>query len=320
MIVRNYYDPNVVSGQAPIEPVVKFSADNPPKSKEDWNKLAQDDPTTWISLTQSNTDRLVREKRELEEKFSREQQEKNNLSVELNRYKSNVPVNPVVPDGNNKVPYGTNNFPKTQEEWDGLFLENPTFATDLRQYYNNKNTSINTDFQRAQTDAKKVVQADHPDMYQAELDVNGNPRKDEQGKLILQKDSNGEPIFNPNSEKGKLWEQIYKESFRSDGTNPLLNLPNAPILMKEALEARLIRKGQSMIQSNEPPKQNQVAAPGVLPPTVTAGSYKTKEEQFHVEKQIQRGLYKDASDYFKTRDGGSQAVYDSNRRPDFSRK
>lgn len=299
---------------APVQ--IKFSSENPPKTKEDWNILAKEDPTTWISLTQANTDRIVRENRELQEKLQREQQEKQNLTLEVNRYKQP----PVVVDPNAKPIYGTNNFPKTQEEWDGLFLENPTFATDLRQYYNNRTNTINTDFQRAQADAKKIVQAEHPDMYQVELDVNGNPRKDEHGKLILQRDSSGEPIFNPNSEKGKLWEQIYKESTRPDGNNPLLNLPNAPILMKEALEARLIKKGQSMIQSNEPPKQNQVAAPGVLPPTVTPGSYKTKEEQFHVEKQIQRGLYKDANDYFKVRDGGSQAVYDTNRRPDFSRK
>ena len=317
MFIVKQYDPNTPAGQAPVvPPPVKFSAENPPKSKEDWNQLAKEDPTTWISLTQSNTDRLVREKREVEEKLQRELQEKQNLSLELNKLKTP----PIQADPNVKQPYGINNMPKDQAEWDGLFLENPTFATDLRQYYNNRTQTINTDFQRAQTDAKKVVQAEHPDMYMVELDVNGNPRKDEQGKLVLQKDASGEPIFNPNSEKGKLWEQIYQESMRSDGTNPLLSLPNAPILMKESLEARLIKKGQSMIQSNEPQKQNQVAGPGVLPPKVEPGSWKTNEEKLHVEKQIQRGLYKDPADYFKFRDGGSQAIYDEGRRPDFSRK
>src|SRR6266853_1291338 len=50
----------------------KFSVDNPPKSKEDWQKLATDDPKTWMDLTQQNMDRTFREKRELQEKLDRE--------------------------------------------------------------------------------------------------------------------------------------------------------------------------------------------------------------------------------------------------------
>lgn len=313
------YDPNIpdASGNPPASTMpepVKFSVNNPPKTKEDWNKLATDDPTTWINLTQQNTDRMVRENRELQEKLQREQQEKHNLTQEVNRYKT-PPVDPNVP-----VPYSVNNYPKNQQEWDSLFLENPTFATDLRQNYNNQQISITKNFESAQANYRKEVQAEHPDMYLIEFDPNGQPLKDEHGKLVLKKGPNGEPLFNASSEKGKLWEQIYNESTRTDGTNPLNYAPNAPRLMQAELERRLRQKGQSMIQSNEPPKQNQVAAPGVPPPVAYKGEFKSTEERQHVEKAIQRGIYTNVDQYFKTRDGGSQAIYDTNRRPDFSRK
>lgn len=315
-MIKIYREPDPADQPTGGEPVVevKFSTENPPKTKEDWNKLAKDDPSTWINLTQANTDRLYREKRELEQRFTQKEQEVQNLSAEVQRYRQ-----PVVADPNVKIPYSSANYPKSQEEWDGLFLENPTFAADLRFNFLNRQTSINTDFQSAQTNYRKTVQAEHPDMYVAELDVNGNPRVDEHGKLVLQKGANGEPVYNPNSEKGKLWEQIWRESTRLDGTNSLSALPNAPALMQAELERRLRSKGQAMIQ-NATPKQNQVAAPGVPPPVVVKGSYKSKEEEAHAKKSIERGVYRDESDYFSVRDGSSQAVYGENRRPDFSRK
>lgn len=300
-----------------IDPIVepKFSADNLPKTKEDWNKLAETDPKVWGDLTQQNMDRVVRENRELQEKLNREQNEKQNLALEVNRFRSTPPV----VDPNVKVPFSSTNYPKTQEEWDGLFLENPTFASDLRFNFLNRQTSINTEFQSARSNHAKVVQAEHPDMYVTEMDGNGLPKKDDQGKLVLKRDQNGFVMLNENSEKGKLWNQIWQESARPDGSNPLSELPNAPALMQAELERRLRSKGQAMVQSNEV-KQNQVAVPGVTPPVVSKGSYRSKEEEFLAKKSIERGVYKDESDFFRVRDGGSMAVYGENRRPDFSKK
>lgn len=298
---------------------IKFSQDNPPKSKDDWDKLSKEDPQTWISLTQQNTDRMFRENKELKERLDRESQEKQNLAVEVNRYKQTVP--PVVPaEQNGKVTFSENNFPKTQEEWDGLFIENPTFASDLRFSYLNKQTSINTDFNRARSDYAKEVQGEHPDMYLTELDATGTPVKDDKGNVVFKRDQNGLVIVNFNSEKGKLWNEIYEQSRLANGTNPLDSLPNAAALVQAEMERRLIRKGQSVIQAAEPNKQNQVAGPGVPPPVSAKVSFKTKEEESHVELSIQRGVYKSKEEYCQLRDNDVRGIYDQNIRPDFSKK
>lgn len=309
------YDPavNDPAGGTPAAEV-KFSSENPPKTKEDWQKLAQDDPKTWMDLTQTNTDRMFRENKELQEKLSREQQEKENLTVELNRHKAVQPTNP---DPNNKQPYGTNNFPKTKEEWDALALEDPTFAIDLRLAFNNKQTTISTDFNRARTDYAKEVQDEHPDMYLTELDSTGAPVKDDKGNVVFKRDQNGLVIPDKNSQKWKVWEQIYNESSRPDGTNPLDAAPNAPRLMRAELERRLIQKGQTVIAQT---KQNHVAGPGVTPPVSIKVSFKSKEEEGHAEKAIQRGVYTSKEQYCQLRDGGSSGIYDQNVRPDFSKK
>lgn len=301
-----------------VEPIVvpepiKFSATNPPKSKEDWQKLANEDPKTWMDLTQVNMDRTVREKRELEEKLTREQQEKENLALELNRFKQ-PPVNNGQPQS-----YGINNFPQTKEAWDTLVLEDPTLAMDLRIAYSNKQNAINTDLNRARSDYAKEVQAEHPEMYLTELDAAGNPAKDDKGNIIFKRNATGEVIFNPNSEKGKLWVQIYNESSRPDGTNPLNDTPNSPRLMRAELERRLVVKGNAMIASSNG-KQNQVVAPGVPPPVQFKVSFKSNDEEAHAERAIQRGVYKNKEHYCQIRDNGTSGYYEEGRRPDFTKK
>lgn len=323
-MIKRYYDPivndNAGGAGNPIVPEpVKFSADNPPKSKEDWQKLAQDDPKTWMDLTQQNTDRMFRENRELQEKLAREQQEKQNLSLEINRYKGAQPIVQNVEQSANQ-PYSLNNFPKTEQEWDSLAIERPTFAADLRFAYLNRQNSNQTNFQSARTNYAKEVQVEHPDMYLTELDTTGQPAKDDKGNVIFKRDQNGLVIFNPNSEKGKLWEQIYKESYSPDGTNPLDNLPNAPALLRSELERRLIKKGQNVIAAQNPQKQNQVAVPGVTPPVSAKVSFGSKEEEFHVEKAIERGTWKTKEEYCQSRDNGTSGFYEQSRRPDFSKK
>lgn len=298
-----------------VEPViVKFSAENPPRSKEDWQKLAQDDPKTWMDLTQVNMDRTFREKRELENKLTQEQQEKQNLAAELNRLKT--------PPANNGQPvqYSTNNFPQTKEAWDNLALEDPTLAMDLRIAYSNRQNTITTDLNRARADYAKEVQAEHPELYLTELDATGNPSKDDKGNFIFKRNATGDIIFNPNSEKGKLWVQIYNESARPDGTNPLDGAPNAPRLMRAELERRLVAQGNAVIAGANNGKQNQVAAPGVPPPVSFKVSFKSSEEEAHAERAIQRGVYKNKEEYCQLRDGGTFGYYQEGRRPDFSKK
>ena len=93
-----------------------WSAENLPKTKEDWNGLREADPQLWGDLTQQNYDKTFRENKELKDKFAGEQAKTNNLSVELESYKNKqepevppvkpvepiapvIPVDPVVPVG-----------------------------------------------------------------------------------------------------------------------------------------------------------------------------------------------------------------------------
>lgn len=308
--------------QPVVTPVVtepiKFSADNPPKTKEDWQALSASDPKTWMDLTQQNTDRMFRENKELQEKLARELQEKQNLALEVNRYKSTPP--PVTVDAQGHQIYSDKNFPKTEAEWDALAIERPTFAQDLRFVYLNGQRKVTEKFQSARTNYAKEVQVEHHDMYMAEIDTSGQPIKDDKGNVVLKKDQNGFVIFNPNSEKGKLWNQIYNESYLPDGSNPMDSLPNAPALLRSELERRLVKNGNIVINASAPSRQNQVAVPGVTPPVAAKVSFGSKEEEFHVERAINRGVWKDKEEYCQSRDNGTSGHYDQNRRPDFSKK
>lgn len=314
-LFKIYRDPTPVEQVSPIvTPVVTPVVDTVPKTKEDWQKLATDNPTRWIELTQPRMDQAVREKRELAEQLDRERQEKNNLLQEVNRFKQ-----PVVPEGQT---YTLQNPPKTQAEWDTLFIESPKYASDLNQALNSRNMSVDIEFNRAFGNAAREVQAEHPDMYVLEVDGTGQVLKDGNGKPVIKKDQNGVPLFNSNSEKGKLWEQIWKDSTRLDGTNPLSAAPNAPILMMAELERRLVKKGTAMIQSQTPEvKQNQVAPQGVTPPVQSAKvKFATDNEKEHAQKAVDRGTFSSLEQYCEFRDKGERGFYDTNRRPDFSKK
>lgn len=311
--MKIYYDPSPTDPVAQPVPIVEPVVETVPKSKEEWQTLAKDNPQRWIELTQANMDRLTRESRETKEQLEREKAEKQNLLQEVNRFKTPIPE---VPTGQQ---YTLSNPPKNQAEWDTLFIESPTYATDLRQAITSRNISNTSDFQRAFSSAAKDVQGEHPDMYVLEVDATGQPIKDGQGKPIPKKDQRGVPIFNPNSEKGKLWDTIYKESYRPDGTNPLDNAPNAPTLLMAEMERRLVKKGQAMITPEV--KQNQVLPSGVPPPTPSAKvKFATDAEKEHAQKAVDRGTFASLEEYCQLRDKGDRGFYEPNRRPDFTRK
>lgn len=305
---------------APVEPVVVPSVvivppvETVPKTKEEWQALAKENPTRWMDLTQQNMDRVVRESRETKEALDRERAEKQNLLQEVNRYKAPVPV---VPEGQK---YTINNPPKTQVEWDALFIESPKYASDLSSAINTRISSNNADFQRAFSNAAREVQAEHPDMYVLEVDSTGQLLRDGQGKPLLKKNQQGLPILDLTSEKGKLWEQIYNESYRPDGTNPLDTLPNTPTLLMAELERRLVKKGTAVVRAQEI-KQNHVAPVGIAPPTPSAKvKFASDGEKEHAEKAVARGTFKNLEEYCQLRDKGERGFYESNRRPDFTKK
>src|SRR3990167_8172349 len=81
--------PEPIDGEIPpVKQEATPSQDKPiPKTKEDWDNLAKEEPQRWISLTQARMDQTIRQNREFQEKLEREKTEKQNLSTELEALK-----------------------------------------------------------------------------------------------------------------------------------------------------------------------------------------------------------------------------------------
>ena len=299
---------------------VVFSAENMPKSKEDWNGLREKDPALWGDLSQQNFDKIYRENKELQEKTQGLENQRNNLSVELDKYKNQQPSDlptAETPAYDGKKVYSIHNLPSSVQEWDDLAIENPTQHADLRFQYNQRVQKDAGSFDEAQAISRRNVQAEHPDMYLAELDESGQPKKDEKGKLVLKVDkASGEPIFNPNSEKGKLWLEIYNK-------NPnIATNAQAPELMMAAMERTMRVKGEKMVENANQQRERQiqdgqVVQEGVQPPKAVNVTFKSDEEKRHAESMVNRGLYSTLEDYVKNRDSKDEGIYESNSTPQF---
>ena len=306
--------------QEQIKEEIQFSSENMPKSKDDWNSLREKDPVLWGDLTQQNYDKTYREKKEYEERVSGLENQKNNLTVELEKYRAKQVEPPyIAPVEDGKKIYSIHNLPSSVQEWDDLAIENPTQHADLRFQYNQRVQRDAGSFEEAQTKSRRTVQAEHPDMYLAELDESGQPKKDDNGKYVLKVDqASGEPIFNPNSEKGKLWLDIYNN-------NPnIASNPQAPELMMAAMERTLRVKGEKMVdnanqQREQQIQEGQVVQEGVQPPKDKVNvTFATEEEKRHAQSMVNRGLYGNLEDYVRNRDSKDDGIYDSNSMPQFN--
>ena len=318
----------VVEGKVE-ETKVEFSVDNMPKTKGDWDSLKEQDFTKWGELTQSNIDTLYRQNKELQDSTKTLEAQRDNLKVELDQ--SRVPPPPqfdlkVPESGTQPKPYSTENLPKNDKEWEDLSIDNPVLFTDLRTKFVGQQQVAEQGFESAQTVSRKSVQTEHPDMYLAELDDKGEPKKDDQGKIVLKVDpASGEPIFNPKSEKGKLWSLIYSEDVITghdaygNAIRSLDTIKDGPQVLMSRMNRRLKEKGEQVIDEdrNKEVDEGQVIQDSVPPPPKTEFTYKNDAEKDHVKHAIERGTYKDEAEFFATRDN-TDGIYDENRTPDFS--
>lgn len=192
--------------------------------------------------------------------------------------------------------YNEANPPQTNDEWNSLFDENPTFASDLRQRLHRVAEEHQSTIQSCVEELKKK----HPDIYV----------RDSQGNFIL--DSRGNVQFDATSEKGKLFNELA-------GQDPnILRIKNGPRIVMEAMENRLKGMEASKVQAEleakkkkeEEDRQARVAAGGVA----SGGSnspqirdedikveYNSIEEKEWVSQGIKLGRYKDEKDYMKTK-------------------
>ena len=305
----------------------EFSKENLPKTKDDWNALKEADLGKWGELTQANIDTLYRQNKELAEQKKSAEDQRDNIKVELDSRTPDYSYTPQVPVGDPTV-YSIHNLPKTDEDWDDLSIDNPRLFTDLRTQYNSQKQTENANFTSAQAISRKSVQVEHPDMYLAELDGTGEPRKDENGKVVLKLDqASGEPIFNPNSEKGKLWSEIYAtdqitgHDVYGNPVRVLDTLKDGPEVLMLRMNRRLQEKGLKMIDAARDKKvdEGQVIQDGVTPPPKKTFTYKSTNEQEHVKQAISRGVYKGEEEYFALRDN-QEGIYDENRVPTFGKQ
>ena len=309
----------------PTEPIKQVVVEIP-KTKADWDKLRSDDPIKWGELTQSNADTYYKQSKEAQEKLSAAEQREKNLLAEINRLKQPAPILPV--DDNKPKIYGNGVYPQTQEEWNNLAFENPVFFQDLRYEYNNSKKSTQEEYNKARVEGVKTLIAEHPEMYHFEVDSEGK-QKLKDGKPIVMIDPNtGLYAFNSESEKGKLWMQIYHDSDVLDSFgrvvgNGLDNNKNAPQLMMAEMERRLRQKGASMVQGQNNQgvtDQSEVAGEGVPPPKSVSLKFGSEEEKAHAQGMVNRGVYKSMEEYVKLRDEENKGYAEPNRRPDFSKR
>ena len=109
----------------------KYSVDNMPQNKKEWDQLKEADLSKWGELTQTNIDNLYRQNKELTETNTGLSNEKNSLTQELETYKVQsqpLEIKPVEtkpePTEGNQYGYSIYNLPKTDQEWDDFFDEN----------------------------------------------------------------------------------------------------------------------------------------------------------------------------------------------------
>jgi len=302
----------------PVKPVEPQNQpqDSIPKNKQEWAELAKNDPGKFAELTQSRMDTFFRQNKEFQEKLSAAEEREKNLIAELNNLKQ--PQQPV--QQTQQQPEPQNQYPQNEAEWDQLFLERPAYATDLRNQYLYEQRNIKDEYNKAREQGVKTLITEHFDMYHCEKEPDGKLKLDKNGKPIVMVDPNtGLYAFNSESEKGKLWTQIYNED--PQGWN---SLKNAPSLMMAEMERRLRQKGASMInqgQNNDNVvDQSGVAPQGVTPPKTTQVKFASDEEKVLAEKAVARGTYKNLEEYVQWRDRGNYSYNEQNSRPDFSKR
>lgn len=321
------------------DPIVTPQVNNDiPRTKEDWDRLRDTDIKRWGELTQARMDQTIREKRELQEKFSAEETRRKNYEIEIDnlKNKSKNIVDPGIQDdtrtlGDDQKSFSRENLPQTDEDWDQLFIENPKLATDLRVFKvnedrenNERQNKFHDEFKQSWKKCQEELWQKHPDMYVHELDADNKPKVDVNGKVILKIGPNGFPIPDLESEKGKLWLESWNEDPNGYSSSKI-----GPRLVMLDMERRIIERGKKFIAAGQSQQSQQgqsdmgimdqrgTMPSGVTPPIQGKISFASDDEKSHAERAVQRGIYKSLSEYCALRDGKNTGIAEENRKPKF---
>lgn len=315
----------------PITQAESLPAREVPKTKEEWDNLANTDPKRWIALTQPRMDQAVRESREWREKATQHEHKYKNLELELNTIRKNERPKEL-PAGEEETEetesFSITNLPKNDMEWDRLFIEDPKLATDLRveqktqqRMFQERQNIRHQEVAKKRKEAAKELWDRHPDMFIPETETDGTTKKDGNGKPVFKIDPNtNAPILNLEHEKGQLFVEVYSKS-----QDAFDSAPNGPLLAMLAMEHELTRKGMQKMAESSTLSQNRtplidqrgVLPGGITPPVTTKVSFSTDAEKAHAEQAVQRGIYKSLSEYCQLRDGKNTGFTEENRIPKF---
>ena len=250
-------------------------------------------------LTQEAFDDVWKAKKTVEEKLSTAEREKVDAITRAKKAEEEIarlrkPKTTFTRGALSEV-YNNENYPETEEEWDDLFDENPRYATDLRQSFNDRRKSSETEIQ---VTAKKI-QDDHKDMFLV----------DENGNFIL--DTNGRVQVDPKTPKGKAFLDAVGDDPRilqvKGGLEKVMELALARLDKKKGAES--LEKLNKEKEEAEKKRQESVKAGGVAsggktppPPKKVDVKFNSKEEEEYVERQVAKGIYKDKEHYCRVRD------------------
>ena len=246
-------------------------------------------------VTQEAINTIYKKFRETDEKLQKSEEEKVVLVTRIAELERGRPKPVITQPQSLKDRYNEESFPETEEEWDELIAEHPTYGTDLRQRYLGGISS----FEQEQKKSAKKLQDKHPDMF----------LKDENGNLRY--DKNGLVLFDPISEKGKIFNEIAAEDPN------ILRVKNGPEMVMAAMEARMKGKEEGALkekieqEKEEKEKQRQadikagrVASGGAQPPQKpnVEVKFNSEAEKQAAERAVASGRVKDLETYCAIRD------------------
>lgn len=309
-----------------IPRAVMMGEDDPPAGGggKDKNKLVpQADVDKWYRIAKDNKEQIE----ELVKKLNKSEEEKVKIvaGVKALEEKLGKTVPTYVPQANDDRPlrevFNENNFPQSEEDWDDLISESPTYGSDLRQKFLNAKST----YDGKRKTALQTLWDKHPDMFQCDAEgkiifYKVGPKgyvKDTEGNPIP--DPSGRPIMNDDSEKAKLFNEIA-------GNDPrILDSVSAPVIIAEAMENRLSKKKEKDMKDKADKEKDEkeknrkkkvdaaaLATGGDQPPieeTDIKIEYTSDEEKAHVQKAISQGYFKDEKDYFKKKNSGVNIGY-----------
>ncbi len=262
---------------------------DPPKPKTEAElkaeakaKAEEDARKKGLPVTQEAIDNIFKKLVKTEEKLERS--EKANVGLvgrvaDLEKKATPPPADP------SSLPirerYSERSFPKTKDEWDDVYAEDPAYATDLRYAFNKSRQSTT----EAQESSRKKIQDEHPDMF----------LRNEDGSFIL--NAEGYPQLDKSTKKAQLFGEIAQRSgVGPDGVPHLWKATNGPEMIMTSVMAKLKGEEEGKVKADldkkkaEDEKKRQagatgagVASGGAAPPA-TFKKVEMKFKSYYVRK------------------------------------